>query len=470
MIPFISIMLASSVLAILLTSVLDEKYSRSIAVGAAFIALLATVSMLYISMHAGSVHFNESYPYIGSLSISLGFSVNATSLIMLLMSSAILLATSMSGSPESDRPKAESMLVELFQVAAIGFFSSANLFLLFIFWSIGVVAMFLVINMLGSANRAHASIGFMMYELFAGALLIFGILLVYFHTPLHSFDIQYITGTAAGIPETTQALIFAALFVAFMANMPMLPFHFWLPDAHAESSTQGSMLLSGIFTQFGTFGMLLLFTMLPISSKYSVLAATIATISSVYASLVLLHQNDIKRIAAYSSMVCTGVALLGISSADVIGTHGALFAMFSQGLAAALMFLVLGSIQHIFGERDIRLIKGAVVDAGQTVYAFIVSALAVVGFPLTTGFVGYLLVFLGAVSAFGAYGAISLISLLLVGAYMCFVVERSMFSAKGHSTSTELIGAPQYLGYALLLAFIFLFGIFPYILLGLLKT
>jgi NADH-quinone oxidoreductase subunit M len=386
------------------------------------------------------------------------------------MSSVVLLATALSGSPENDKPKTASMLIELFQISAIGLFSSANLFLFFIFWSIGVVSMFLMINALGSANRVHASINFIVYALFASALLFFGIMLAYFHTPLRSFDIQYIISNASLIDPVTQALIFLSLFIAFMVNMSIFPMHLWLPDAHAEASTQGSMLLSGIFTQFGAFGMLLLFMMLPISSKYAGFVAVLATVSAVYSALVLLSQHDMKRIVAYSTMVEMGIILLGISSSSSIGTYGALFMMFSQGLAAALMFLVVGTAKHIFGERDIRLLKGVVVDAGPTAYAFVAGALAMVGFPLTTGFIGYLLIFLGAVSAFGAYGAIALLAPLLMGAYMYFVINRSMLSAKGHSASVDLIGSAQYLGYALLLSFIVLFGVLPYILLSLLKT
>jgi NADH-quinone oxidoreductase subunit M len=308
-----------------------------------------------------------------------------------------------------------------------------------------------------------------MYELLAGALLLFGIMLIYFHTPLRSFDIQYIISNAGSMASATQDLIFLSLFLAFMINMSIFPMHLWLPDAHAEASTQGSMLLSGIFTQFGAFGMLLLFTMLPVSSKYSTIAAALATVSAVYSALILLRQSDIKRIAACASMVGMGMILLGIS-AKGMGTSGALFGMLSQGLVAALMFLVAGAIKHVFGERDIRLIKGAIVDAGPTVYAFLAGSLAMLGFPLTAGFVGYLLIFLGAAQAFGAYGAVPLLAPLLMGACMYFVINRSMLSAKGHSTSVELISRTQYVGYALLLAFIFLFGLLPYLLLGLLKT
>ncbi len=469
MIPFVAIMLSLSALAALVTALAGKKHSKRIAASASFLILATVSAMLALSLISGTASFAESHSYIGALSISLDFRVNAVSLMLLLMSSVVLLAASLSGNPGNERPKTSSLLIELFQISAIGLFSSANLFLFFVFWDIGIVAMFLMINVLGSSNRAHASLSFLVYEIFASAMLLFGIMLIYFHTPLHSLDIQYLASSAGQIPPGAQALIFTSLFLAFMINMPIFPMHFWLPDAHTEASTQGSMLLSGIFTKFGAFGMLLLFTMLPVPAKYAVPIAALASFSAIYAALVLMSQHDIKRIIAYSTIVELGVIMLGIAAQNSMASAGSAFLMFSHGLVVALMFLAVGSMKHIFGERDMRFLKGIVVDARVTTYAFIAGTLATIGFPLTSGFVGDLLIFIGSVQAFGAYGAAALASLLLTGAYLYFVIERAMMSTKGRSSAVNLIGRDQHIGYALLIAFIFLFGTLPFILLTLLK-
>jgi NADH-quinone oxidoreductase subunit M len=468
MFPFISTMIVLSVVAMAVTALADKKHSRLIATAAALMMLLLVLAMLGISLGSGSASFSESYPYISSLSLSIGFRVGASSLVLLLMSSIVLVVTAFSGNPECCKPKAGSMLTELFQIAAIGLFSSSNLFVFLVFWSIGVVVMFLMINVLGGANRVHASMSFMAYEAFAAALILFGVLMLCFHTPLHSFDIQYITANSGSIAQTTQTLVFAVLFVAFMAGMPIFPMHFWFSEAHAEAPTQGSMMLS-VFTQFGAFGMLLLFTMLPIASKYAGLVAALATFSAVYSALVLIGQREIKRIVASSSMVGAALVLLGISAANGMGTSGALYLMLSQGLAASLLFLVAGSIKQIFGERDIRLLKGVVIDARATAYTFVAGALALSGFPLTASFIGYLLVFMGSVQAFGAYGVVALLAPLLMGAFMYSVISKSVLSAKGRSSSVDAIGGSQHLGYALLLVAILLFGVLPFVLLGLMK-
>jgi NADH-quinone oxidoreductase subunit M len=346
---------------------------------------------------------------------------------------------------------------------------SINLFLFFIFWNIGITALFFMINILGSANRRNASINFLVYQAFASALLLLGIILLYFYTPLHSFDIQYITANASQIPVSTQELIFLVLFVAFMINMPIFPMHFWLPDACTEASAQGSMLLSGVFTKFGGFGMLLLFTMLPFSSTYAAYIAMLAAISMFYSVFVLMRQTDLKRVVAYSTIVEMGIVMLGISALNSFGTYGLAYAMLAHGLSVALMFLVAGSMRYIFGERDIKVLKGTVLNAKFTTYTFLVGTLAIVGFPLTSGFIANILVFMGTIQAFGLYGSVPLLALILMGAYLYFIINKSMLSTKEHSEAVNFIGMEQRIGYLLLMFFIFLFGTLPFIIFNLVK-
>lgn len=447
----------------------DKKHSKKIALASTIINLLIVFSVFLSSVISGGINISEQYPYISSLGVSLGFRINVISLILLIMSSVVLLATVLSGNPEKENPKMSNLLIVLFQAAAIGLFTSANLFLFFIFWDIGVIALFFMINTLGSANRRVASMNFLVYEVFASSLLLLGILLIYFYTPVHSFDIQYIAANASSIPARMQTIIFIVLFAAFMVNMPIFPMHFWLPDAHTEASTQGSMLLSGILTKFGAFGMLLLFLMLPISAKYAGYVAILAIVSIFYSVFLLMYQTDIKRIIAYSTIVEMGIILVGISAGNTFGTYGAAYAMLSHGLAIALMFLLVGVIKHIFGERNISILKGTVVNAASTTYAFLIGAFAMIGLPLTAGFIADILLFIGAIQAFGILGLVPLFALIFMGAFLYFVIGRSMLSSREHSETVDFIGLDQKIGYALLIFFIFLFGVLPFTILNLIK-
>ena len=215
MFPLILSLLAVPIVALILIALTKEKLSRKIILASTLINVLVILGIFISSILSGSIAISEQYPYISSLGINFGFSINVISLMLLIMSSVVLFATALAGNPEKESPKLSSALIALFQIAAVGLFSSANLFVFFIFWDIGVIAMFFMINVLGSANRKQASINFLIYEIFASSLLLLGILLIYFYTPVHSFDISYITSNAAMIPPTMQALIFGILFIAY---------------------------------------------------------------------------------------------------------------------------------------------------------------------------------------------------------------------------------------------------------------
>lgn len=469
MFPIIGTMLAIPVAALLLIMLLKPRFSKRIAVASTGIVFAITLGLLIYSILSGSPNLSESYNYIASLGTTLSLRITLIPLILLFMSSVVLLATAFAGDHDSPRPKVSNTLIALFQLASIGLFTSANFLLFFIFWDVGVIAMFFMINVLGSANRRQASIKFLIYELLSSALLLLAILMIYFYTPVHSFDIAFITANIASIPAATQAAIFALLFAAFMINMPIFPLHHWLPDAHTEASTQGSMLLSGILTKYGGFGMILLFAIMPVSRTWAGYIAMLSAFSVFYAVFLLMRQTDIKRIVAYSTIVEMGIVMFGITALNSFGTYGAAYAMLSHGLVVALMFLSVGSLKHAFGERDIKILRGTVMNARGTTYAFLVGTLAMIGFPLSAGFIADILIFIGAVQSFSVLGLIPLGALVLMGAYLYFVINRSMLSTREQSKNTDFVGFRQHLGYAFLMFFIFLFGVLPFLLLNLVK-
>jgi len=469
MLPIISIMILIPIIALAATAAFGRSH-RKILLGSTLINMLLAFGMLAIALSTGSASISEQYPYIPSLGISLGFRIDIIPLMLLIMSAVVLFVAALAANPGREKPKTASVLILLFQLAAVGFFASANLLLFFVFWDIGVIALFLMINILGSANRKAASINFLIYEILASSFLFLGIILIYAYTPVHSFNIAYIAANAASISPAMQSVIFALFFLAFMINMPIFPMHFWLPDAHTEASASGSMLLSGILTKFGAFGMLILFSMMPIAAQYSPYIAALAIVSTFYSVLLLLRQKDLKRIIAYSTIVEMGIILLGISVGNSLGTCGAAYLMLSHGLVIALMFLVVGMLKYIFGERGIQFLKGTVLNAQFTTYAFVFGVFAMVGLPLTSGFIADIMLFAGSFQAFGIYGLLPLAALAIMGAYMYFAISKSMLSTTEHSFTMQFIGKAQKFGYSILIFFILLFGILPFILLNLVKV
>ncbi len=467
MIPYLGIMLASLLLGIIGVLLVNERHSR--VVGSVFsgITMLLAFAVLVSGIQSGSLNFSENYIYyISQFNVSLNLQLTPISLALVLMASVVAFVTVFAGNPEHEREKTASALILLFEFAAIGLFASGNLLLFFIFWDIGVLALFFMIYLLGSANRRRAAIKFLIYELLASLLLLFAIMLVYFYTPMHSFDINYIIANSVTMSSSTQTLIFAFLFVAFLINMPVFPLHLWLPDAHTEASTQGSMLLSGVLTKFGGYGMLLAFALIPAAANFSLFVALLGGFSAFYAAFVLMTQHDIKRVIAYTTIVEMSIILVGIATLNPFGTAGATFAMLAHGFAISMLFLVAGSIGHIFADRDFRAVKGVIASSAATGYTFLIGVFATTGVPLTAAFIGDVLIFLGAIRAFSAMGVIPLLSLGIVGAYLYYVMNKSVFSTREVSKTIEYIGSSQKLGYAILLFFIFLFGLLPFLILN----
>lgn len=460
------------ILAILLAGLIAVAFSsdqrgRIIALAASGAVALIAFAIVYQSITSASLPQAETYfDYIPAFNVNLRFGISAVSLALVVMASIVSFVTLLSGNPEKKDDKAANALVLLFEFAAIGLFTSLNLFIFFVFWDIGMIALFFMLYLLGSANRRRAAMKFLIYEIAASFFLLLGIMLIYFYTPINSFDIQYIAANAFLISPVMQMVIFACFFIAFAINMPIFPVHLWLPDAHTEASTQGSMLLSGILTKFGGYGMILAFTLFPVTGIFSNTVALLAGFSAIYLSFVLMTQRDIKRIIAYTTIVEMSIILVAIATLSSVGIAGAAFAMLAHGLTISMLFLAAGSIGFMFAERDIQMLRGVVENSASTAYTFMIGVFATTGVPLTAAFIGDVLIFFAAIKAFTIIGAIPILGLLMIGFYLYYVVNKSILSTKAVSSPLDYITTDQRVGYALLLFFIFLFGIFPFILLN----
>lgn len=464
MIPEFSIIFAALALGIVLAALLEKRFSYYIGIAATAIVLVVALLIVAYEYVFGASVMAQTYAYIPQFGVHVSFIATPISAVLLTMTAIVLFAAALS-SGRDETSKGATVLMLLFGLAAIGLFSSSNLILFFIFWDVGVVATFFMISYMGSANRRSAALKFLVYSLGASAALLLGIILIYFGTPLHSFNIAYIISHGSLMPIGIQESIFVLLFVAFMIKMPIFPLHSWMADAYTESSTQGSMLISGVLSKFGAYGMLLLFLMMPIAAKYSAYILALAAISAFYAVLVAINQSDMKRLISYISMLDMSIILVGIASITVIGREGSIYGMLAHGLGIALLFLVAGSIEGMFGSRSIKFIRGVVEGSASTAYSFMLGIFSITGVPLTVGFIADLLIFIGAFSAFGLYGLIPLGAILLAGGLLYLIVSRSIVNGRNGAEAPYLPTAAQKAGYAVLLLFIFAFGMLPFILL-----
>ncbi|MGC8694470.1 MAG: complex I subunit 4 family protein [Candidatus Micrarchaeia archaeon] len=462
---YIGITLLVLLVGALLVLMTKEKNSRVIGLASSGLALLLIIAMFASASLSINPIQNENYGlYITPFNIHLQFQINIFSLILTLMSAIVAFTAILGGDVELSNTKGKTFLLLLFELSAIALFSSTNLFLFYIFFDFGVIIAFFMIYLYGGANKRRASLKFIAYEFSSSMLLLIAIILLY--TSAHTFNINLIIQNINSINSSTQIIIFTLLLIAFMINMPIFPFHSWLPDAYTEAPTQGSMILGGILSKFGGYGLLLTFLMLPISHTYNiqVILLILGIISTFYAAFILMSRHDLKRIIAYSAIIEMGIVLVGIASLTKIGFDGALIVLFAQGVTIALMFIIAGSIEKVFEERDTRFLRGVIKSTLSDAYSFTIGIFALGGIPLSIGFIGDLLIFTGALNSFSIFGIIPLFALLIGILFLYYINSKSILNTYGEiSKSINSVKIEQKLSYAILIFTLFFFGIFPFL-------
>ncbi|MBR8066233.1 NADH-quinone oxidoreductase subunit M [Burkholderia ambifaria] len=343
----------------------------------------------------------------------------------------------------------------------IGVFSAADGLLFYVFFEATLIPMYIIIGVWGGPNRVYAAFKFFLYTL-AGSLLML-VALIYLYTQTHSFDLA--TWQNAKIAMTPQILLFIAFFLAFAVKVPMWPVHTWLPDAHVEAPTGGSVVLAAIMLKLGAYGFLRF--SLPITPDASHFLApvviTLSLIAVIYIGLVAMVQADMKKLVAYSSIAHMGFVTLGFFIFNQLGVEGAIIQMISHGFVSGAMFLCIGVLYDRLHSRQIA-DYGGVVNVMPKFAAFaMLFSMANCGLPGTSGFVGEFMVILAAVQynfwiAFGAA-----FTLILGAAYTLWMYKRVYFGAvaNDHVAKLKDIGRREFLMLAVLAAFTMLMGLYP---------
>jgi len=383
--------------------------------------------------------------------------------------------------PEPGRPKAFLALMMLLETGMAGTFIAFDLVLFFVFWELVLVPMYFMIGIWGSANRQYASIKFFLYTLFGSVFMLLGFLAMYFKANPHTFDIIQLQHVAQVAPfaKSVQNIIFAGVFLGFAIKVPMWPFHTWLPDAHTEAPTVGSVLLAGILLKMGTYGFIrIALPILPQAARiWAPAIAILAVIGIVYASLACLAQKDLKRLIAYSSVGHMGFVMLGIATLTDIGINAAIFGMVAHGLITGMLFFEVGAIYDRYHTRMIADIGGGLMQKIPKlggIFAF--TAIASLGLPGLAGFWGEVTALLSSYSpasthlflfrtlmVFGGIGTI------LTAGYFLWTLQRvnmgplpELWSEKAFPDVTSV----ELLAWSPLLVGILLLGLFPRVVFG----
>jgi NADH-quinone oxidoreductase subunit M len=407
--------------------------------GLALLTALATfaVSLLllvdFAPVQAG-FQYRESVDWIPAFGIRYTLGLDGISLALVVLTTTLTwISILASFAPITDRVKEYMISFLILEVGMVGVFLALDMFLFYIFWEIVLVPMYLIIGIWGGANRIYATIKFVLYTLVGSLLMLVAILGVAYTYQastgswVGAFDYETLRG--AGFDPTLQFFAFAAFFLAFAIKVPMFPFHTWLPDAHVEAPTAGSVILAGVLLKLGGYGLIRFAVPLfpDAAQTWAPLIIVLSLIGIVYGAIVALVQPDLKKLVAYSSVSHMGFVTLGIFIFTEQGLHGALLQMIAHGLITGALFLLVGVIYERTHDRTIARMGGlaAVMPVYAALFGFFV--LASLALPGLAGFVAEFLVLVGAFDYWPPVAAIAALAMMLGAAYLLWMYQRVVF-------------------------------------------
>jgi NADH-quinone oxidoreductase subunit M len=371
----------------------------------------------------------ERHAWIPAFGITYAVGVDGISLFLVVLT-GFLTPLALLSSWESVHKKVKQFCFFMLALesAMIGVFLSLDLFLFYIFWDAMLIPMYFLIGIWGYDRRIYAAVKFMLYTMAGSVLMLLAILsLAYFHaqaTGQYSFDLQSLMQLQ--LPRRLQIWLFLAFALAFAIKVPLFPFHTWLPDAHVEAPTAGSVILAGVLLKMGTYGLLrFAFPLFPDAAVYfAPVLATLAVVGIVYGALVAMVQPDLKKLVAYSSVSHLGFVVLGIAAMNVQGLQGAVYQMLNHGVSTGALFLIVGMLSDRRHTRQIAEFGGLKAVVPRLSAVFLIITLSSIGLPGLNGFVGEFLILLGAFRWDPRFAVAATSGVILSAVYMLWMFQR----------------------------------------------
>jgi len=416
----------------------NRTHVRSIRAFAVTVAVLSFVFSLHLIAHfdSGSAEFQYvvDLPWIPSFGIQYHMGVDGISLFLILLTTVLTPLAMLASWSITERTKEYFIFMLLLETGMIGVFASLDLFLFYVFWEVMLIPMYFLIGVWGGNRRIYAAMKFVLYTMIGGVLMLVAIISLYFMhgnaTGDYTFSYPVILNALATgrmiLTPNVELFLFLAFFLAFAIKVPLFPFHTWLPDAHVEAPTAGSVLLAGVMLKMGTYG-LVRFS-LPFFPKMSHLFAPyismLAIVGIIYGALVAMVQPDVKKLVAYSSVSHLGFVVLGIFSFTTQGMEGAVYQMLNHGISTGALFLLVGMIYERRHTRSIEEFGGLAHRMPLFAGVFLIVSLSSIGLPGLNGFVGEFLILLGTFRYFPGRAALAATGIILSAVYMLWMYQR----------------------------------------------
>jgi NADH-quinone oxidoreductase subunit M len=472
-IPILSFLIFFPLLGAVVLLCIDKEKLETFRV----LALIFTLIEFFVSLplffifnsKTAEMQFVEDYWWVQSYGISYKLGIDGISLLLVLLTTFLTVLCILSSWKAIEVRVKEFMIsFLLLETGMVGALVSLDLILFYVFWEVMLIPMYLLIGVWGSPQRrVYAAVKFFLFTMAGSVLMLVAILVLYFinlkATGSPTFDVLELN--KLGIPLETQYWLFGAFALAFAIKVPMFPFHTWLPDAHSEAPTAGSVILAGVLLKMGTYGFIR-FAM-PLFPKAAMdllpLICALALIGIIYGALVSMMQPDLKRLVAFSSVSHLGYVMLGMFALNTQGVQGSIYQMLNHGISTGSLFLIVGMV---YERRHTRLISEfGGLSKVMPVFAifFMIVTLSSIGLPGTNGFVGEFLILLGAFQANVAYGVLATTGVVLGAAYMLWMFQRVMFGKVTHPENEKLkdLSPREITVLVPMVIMIFLMGIYP---------
>ena len=432
--------------------------------------LTLIVSLVGISLPRDSQLLSFSTEWMGGLNSRFAVGLDGTGQILCLLT-ALAFPIIFISTWKEEYKKAKNFfgLMLLSQAGLLGVFLATDALLFYFFWELALIPVYFLASQWGGERRIAATFKFFIYTFLGSLMMLIGLIYIYFHTRDHSFALSAFYGAHLLIPADTQAWLFWFIFLAFAVKMPIFPFHTWQPDTYEQSPTAVTMVLSGLMVKMGVFGLIRwLAPVLPMGSyMWGDTVSTLSIIGMIYASLIAMQQDDLKRLVAYSSIAHIGLMCVAIFATTETGIQGVMIQMFNHGINIIGLWIVVFLIEKQFGTRKISELGGLAAKAPVLTMMLVIITLANIALPLTNGFIGEFLMFTGIYSSRATtynvvFTATAAITVILSAVYMLNMVQRVFYGPTNALTANATDIRP---GEKMILSFIVILilvvGVYP---------
>jgi NADH-quinone oxidoreductase subunit M len=393
--------------------------------------------------------FEENVSWIPSIGARYHLGIDGISLLLVMLTTFLgMIAILSSWGAIHQRTKEYYILLLLLQTGMIGVFVSLDFFLFYVFWEVMLVPMYFLIGVWGSDRRLYAAIKFFLYTLAGSVVMLLAILALYFYAPVaagaaRTFDVPTLLDAAQKFSDPLKVWLFWGFFFAFAIKVPMFPFHTWLPDAHTEAPTAGSVILAGVLLKMGTYGFIRFSLPLlpgdgPMRSTIIKIVIVLSLIGIVYGALVCLMQKDMKRLIAYSSVSHLGFCTLGIFALNPNGLAGSVLQQINHGISTGALFLIVGVLYERRHTRLISEFGGLATPMPNFAAIYLIISLSSLGMPILNGFIGEFTILQGAFQVNKYWAAWGALGVILGAAYLLWLYQRVMFGSVSNAANEHL--------------------------------